>query len=198
MLAVRLRGESVPRPAAGRRCRRLALSGELRQWHKVTLTLDGPQADETAADPESVHGLPDDRDVRRTSRARRRYTVPGYFAGDGNAANSRRPPATSGARTSRRTRPADGTGASSFVSGKGIAVDSRRRPGRSRRSTAGPARFRCSASDKQAPDFRAPAGCGTSASTICSLPAAATISSRLGPTRRRRCSRTRTSTARRR
>ena len=25
-----------------------AVSGELRQWHKVTLTLDGPQADESA------------------------------------------------------------------------------------------------------------------------------------------------------
>jgi len=27
------------------------LGGELRQWHKVTLTFDGPQADERAMDP---------------------------------------------------------------------------------------------------------------------------------------------------
>ena len=29
----------------------IAVSGELRQWHKVTLTLTGPQADETASAP---------------------------------------------------------------------------------------------------------------------------------------------------
>ena len=29
----------------------VSVSGDLRQWHKVTLTLDGPQADETANDP---------------------------------------------------------------------------------------------------------------------------------------------------
>ena len=28
-----------------------AITGELRQWHKVTLTLDGPQATETDTDP---------------------------------------------------------------------------------------------------------------------------------------------------
>jgi hypothetical protein len=28
----------------------VAISGELRQWHKITLTLDGPEATETAQD----------------------------------------------------------------------------------------------------------------------------------------------------
>ena len=27
------------------------IGGELRQWHKITLTVDGPQADERATDP---------------------------------------------------------------------------------------------------------------------------------------------------
>ncbi|MCX8155217.1 MAG: DUF5060 domain-containing protein [Verrucomicrobiae bacterium] len=65
----------------------VTLSGELKQWHKVTLTVDGPYAHERNNDPnpftdycltvEFVHesGTP-------------RYRVPGYFAADGSAAHS--------------------------------------------------------------------------------------------------------------
>src|SRR6187401_3323801 len=64
----------------------VAVTGELRQWHKVTLTLDGPQASETA-DPNPF------MDYRMTvtfahESGTPSYTVPGYFAADGNAANS--------------------------------------------------------------------------------------------------------------
>lgn len=60
------------------------LSGELKQWHKVTLTLDGPFARERDKDPNPFtdycmtvvftheSGVP-------------RYVVPGYFAADGQA-----------------------------------------------------------------------------------------------------------------
>ncbi len=65
----------------------VSIDGELRQWHKITLTLDGPQADERANDPNPF------RDYRMTVRFTHEsgipsYSVPGYFAADGNAANT--------------------------------------------------------------------------------------------------------------
>ena len=65
----------------------VTISGELKAWHAVTLTLSGPFAKERDTDPnpftdyrfsvQFTHesGLPS-------------YTVPGYFAADGNAAES--------------------------------------------------------------------------------------------------------------
>jgi Domain of unknown function (DUF5060)/Putative collagen-binding domain of a collagenase len=71
----------------GSRLAPVAISGELRQWHKVTLTLDGPEATETAQDPNPF------RDYRMTVTFAHEsgvptYNVPGYFAADGNAANT--------------------------------------------------------------------------------------------------------------
>ena len=86
-----------------------AVSGELRQWHKVTLTFTGPQASETDSTPNPF------TDYRMSVTFTHetgwpRYKVPGYFAADGDAANTSASPATSGARICRRTRPAVGTG----------------------------------------------------------------------------------------
>lgn len=63
------------------------ISGELKQWHKVTLTLDGPFAHERDNQPNPF------TDLRMTVAFRHEsgspsYRVPGYFAADGNAANS--------------------------------------------------------------------------------------------------------------
>ena len=63
------------------------ISGELKQWHKVTLTLDGPFARESDTDPNPF------TDYRMTVTFRHEsgspsYSAPGYFAADGNAANS--------------------------------------------------------------------------------------------------------------
>src|SRR5688572_10385888 len=58
------------------------LSGELKQWHKVTLTFDGPIAHETNHRP---HTAPDPfRDLQLTVEFKhasggRTYRVPGYF-----------------------------------------------------------------------------------------------------------------------
>jgi hypothetical protein len=65
----------------------VALAGELRQWHKVTLTITGPQAGETDNEPNPF------TDYRLTITFRHEsgspvYQVPGYFAADGNAANT--------------------------------------------------------------------------------------------------------------
>ena len=64
-----------------------AVSGELRQWHKVTLTFNGPQANETDTSPNPF------TDYRMTvvfthESGAPRYEVPGYFAADGDAANT--------------------------------------------------------------------------------------------------------------
>jgi hypothetical protein len=63
-----------------------AVSGELRRWHKVTLTLNGPESAETASpNPFTDYRL--DVTFAHESGAPS-YVVPGYFAGDGNAAAS--------------------------------------------------------------------------------------------------------------
>ena len=65
----------------------IKISGELKQWHKVTLTLDGPFARESDTNPNPF------TDYRMTVTFRHEsgspsYSVPGYFAADGKAANS--------------------------------------------------------------------------------------------------------------
>lgn len=60
------------------------VSGELRQWHRVTVTFAGPETGETA-DPNPF------RDYRLSvefSSGGKRCVVPGFFAADGNAAES--------------------------------------------------------------------------------------------------------------
>ena len=61
-----------------------SISGELKQWHKVTLTLEGPFARERDTQPNPFV------DYRLTVRFAHEsgapsYDVPGYFAADGNA-----------------------------------------------------------------------------------------------------------------
>ncbi|SHJ60972.1 Por secretion system C-terminal sorting domain-containing protein, partial [Aquimarina spongiae] len=60
--------------------------GELKRWHKVTLTFNGPNTSETASpNPFSDYNL----EVTFTHQASNRsYKVPGYFAACGNAANN--------------------------------------------------------------------------------------------------------------
>ncbi len=88
--------------------RTVAISGELKQWHKVTLTLDGPFAHES----DGSGGIPAAGNSETKSNGRLearpsnpftdlafnvtfthesgapKYTVPGYFAADGDAANT--------------------------------------------------------------------------------------------------------------
>jgi len=96
--------------------------GELAAWHKVTLDLDGPFAHELDGDPNPF------LDYRMTVRFEHasgspRYDVPGYFAADGDAANTS---ADSGTRWRAHLSP-DAPGKwsyrVSFVRGAGVAVD---------------------------------------------------------------------------
>ena len=65
----------------------VAISGEMKQWHKVTLTLDGPFAHEQDNQPNAFTDLAFNVNFTHQSGSPS-YNVPGYFATDGNAANS--------------------------------------------------------------------------------------------------------------
>ncbi len=65
----------------------VTISGERHPWRTVTLTLDGPQASEADSDPNTF------TDIRFEVRFLHEsgspdYLVPGYFAADGDAANT--------------------------------------------------------------------------------------------------------------
>lgn len=62
----------------------VVISGELKTWHRVSLTFDGPQVSETDGNnPFLNYRL----DVTFT-KGNKSYRVPGFFAADGNAAES--------------------------------------------------------------------------------------------------------------
>jgi len=95
------------------------LSGELMKWHKVTLTFDGPATSETAADNPFLNYR---FNVTFTHSAGQSYRVPGYYAADGDAANTS---AASGSKWRVHFAP-DRTGKwtwrASFRHGENVAV----------------------------------------------------------------------------
>jgi hypothetical protein len=133
-----------------------AVSGELRQWHKVTLTLDGPQAQESGQDSNPF------LDYRMTVTFAHEsgapvYNVPGYFAADGNAATTS---ATAGNKWRAHFSPGK-TGRwdwrVALVAGKGTAVDAAASAGAKPVAPFDGMRgaIQIVASNKSAPDFRA-------------------------------------------
>ena len=94
------------------------IDGELKKWHKVTLTFDGPQSSESS---EPNPFLDYRMDVTFTNGAKR-YVVPGYFAADGTAGETS---ATSGNKWRVHFSP-DATGTwnyeVSFRKGNNVAV----------------------------------------------------------------------------
>lgn len=63
---------------------KLIITGEMKQWHKVTLTLDGPFAHELDTDPNPFTDYRMEVTFRHESGSPV-YKIPGYFAADGNA-----------------------------------------------------------------------------------------------------------------
>ncbi|WP_419194563.1 DUF5060 domain-containing protein [Novipirellula herctigrandis] len=129
------------------------ISGELQQWHKVTLTLDGPQASED--------GTPNPfLDYRMQVTFRHpatglTYVVPGYFAADGDAANTS---ATSGDKWRAHLSPdhsGQWTYAVSFRKGTGVAISDAPEAGTSVSGIDNlKGTFRISKTDKSGRDFR--------------------------------------------
>jgi hypothetical protein len=97
------------------------IQGELRRWHRVTLTFTGPQTSEDA-NPNPF------RDYRldvtfKHARSGKTRIVPGFYAGDGNAGESS---ATSGNKWRAYFAPdeeEDWTYTVSFRTGKDIAIE---------------------------------------------------------------------------
>ncbi len=127
------------------------VSGELKQWHDVMLTLDGPAAGE-AAEPNPFLYY---RLNVTFSKGTRKYIVPGYFAADGNAAETG---ATSGNKWRVHFVP-DETGEWSFIvsfrAGADIAVDPDPGSGKALPPDGLTGKLTIAASDKTGRDHRA-------------------------------------------
>lgn len=111
-----VRGADVEPPTEA-----VAVSGELRKWHKLTLAFEGPQHDESDVDPNPFLDYRLNVTFTHTASGKS-YVVPGYFAADGEAAETS---ATVGNHWKVHFRP-DETGAwnytTSFRSGSNIAT----------------------------------------------------------------------------
>jgi len=127
------------------------VTGELKKWHKVTVTFDGPETSEAAA-PNPF------RDYRLTvtfSNGSKRYVVPGFFAADGNAAESS---ATAGNRWRVHFAPDEvgtWTYRASFRTGPDVAVHLDPGAGRPAAFDGASGRFDVGPSDKTGRDHRA-------------------------------------------
>jgi len=130
----------------------ITITGELKQWHKVTLTLDGPFAHEQDNEPNPFTDLALNVTFTHESGSPS-YVVPGYFAADGEADESS---AESGTKWRAHLSPdliGEWTYVVSFTQGKLAALDGGGEsfvPFDGQRGT-----FAIAASDKIAPDFRA-------------------------------------------
>jgi hypothetical protein len=135
----------------GRRSAALtAVSGELKRWHRVTLTFDGPSTAENASPNPS-------RDYRLQvtfSKGARSIAVPGYYAADGNAAESS---ATSGNKWRVHFVPDEEgtwTYAASFRQGTDVAVSLVATAGTPASFDGASGSFTVAATDKSGRDFR--------------------------------------------
>ena len=126
--------------------RKPQISGEPKLWHKITLTLYGPQTSEN----HETNPFTDCRLDVTFSNNSTRYTVPGYYAADGNAAHTG---ATSGNKWRVHFTP-DKTGtwqwSATFSEGKDIATSDFGVP-----ELIAAGSFTVQPTDKTGPDFRA-------------------------------------------
>ena len=127
------------------------ISGELKQWHDVVLTFEGPQASEA--------GVPNPfRDYRLNvtfTQGEKRVLAPGHFAADGKAAET-------GAESGNKWRVhfvPDATGEwtyqASFRTGPDIAVSLDPQAGQPAAYDGESGKFTVGPSDKSKPDLRA-------------------------------------------
>jgi hypothetical protein len=129
------------------------ISGELKQWHKVSLTLDGPFAQESDGTLNPFTDYRMDVSFRHESGSPS-YTVPGYFAADGRAGNSS---ADKGNKWRAHLSP-DKAGTwsyqVSFFQGNDVAIRSQAGGKAMERYSGAKGRFVIGATDKSARDFR--------------------------------------------
>ncbi len=140
-----------PRQADGKGT--VAITGELKQWHKVTLTLDGPFAHEQDNEPNPFTDCAMTVTFTHESGASK-YTVPGYFAADGNAASTSAESGTKWRAHLSPDKPGQWTYAVSLVKGKHVAIsDAKGTPVKPFDGQTGT--FTIAPTDKTGRDFRA-------------------------------------------
>ena len=129
------------------------VSGELKKWHKVTLSFTGPATSETATpNPFTDYRLNVTFTHLGTGKT---YVVPGYYAADGNAANS----SASSGNVWRAHFAPDETGAwsyaASFRSGTNVSTNASATAGTSAGYFDGDSgNFSIAPTDKTGSDFR--------------------------------------------
>lgn len=130
------------------------LEGELRQWHKVTLSLAGPFAAEKDNEPNPFN------DYRMTVRfshesGQPAYEVPGYFAADGKASESSADRGNVWRAHLSPDKAGRWTYEVAFVKGSRIALDPKTEGELLKPFDGQKGHFEVQASDKTGRDFRA-------------------------------------------
>ena len=127
------------------------VSGELKQWHAVTLTFDGPELDEEAPDNPFLNY----RLMVDFQQGDKTYQIPGYYAADGNAGESS---ASSGNKWRVHftpDNPGTWTYTVSFRKGEGIAISDDPAAGVGLELDGKGGTLQIAESDKTGRDFRA-------------------------------------------
>ncbi|HPZ82614.1 MAG TPA: DUF5060 domain-containing protein, partial [Thermogutta sp.] len=131
---------------------RVTISGELKRWHKVTLTLAGPFARERDESPNPFTDYDFTVEFRHES-GEPVYRVPGYFAADGQAAET----SAEAGNCWRAHLAPDKTGVwryrVSFLKGKHAAIGGKGEPLAPYHGVSG--QFTVAETDKTGRDFRA-------------------------------------------
>ncbi len=130
----------------------VSISGETKQWHKVTLDLAGPYAHEKDNKPNPFTDYAMTVNFKHSDGTE--YSIPGYFAADGDAGNSG---AESGTVWRAHFAP-DRTGKwsykVSFAAGKDAALDHDAKSAPLAKFDGASGSIEIAASDKQGRDFR--------------------------------------------
>ncbi|MEM9586646.1 MAG: DUF5060 domain-containing protein [Planctomycetota bacterium] len=126
--------------------------GETKQWHKVTIDLRGPYAHEKDNQPNPFTDY--NMFVTFVHRDGTQYRVPGYFAADGDAANTSAEAGHVWRAHFAPDKTGDWTYRVSFSQGKGAALNRQAASETLAPFDGASGSFRVAASDKQSPDLR--------------------------------------------
>lgn len=128
----------------------IEIEGELKQWHKVSLLIQGPESSEYAKENPFL----DYRLNVTFSNGADSYTVPGYFAADGQAAETSAGEGNIWKVHFRPDRPGTWAYSISFLKGKNVAILDGDIPVEAVAHDGAAGSFEIEASDKSGPDFR--------------------------------------------
>lgn len=138
-----------PREKSGKG--RVKISGEKQVWHKVVLNLDGPFAHEKDNSPNPFTDYQFNVTFEHES-GDSKYTVPGYFAADGNAGETSAESGTTWRALLSPDRPGKWSYKIHFIEGKNAALSGNGKPVKPFDSKSGS--FRIKKSNKSGRDLR--------------------------------------------